>query len=144
MWSDVFYRLMFITPAPQRETAEPSRSTRPRSCCSKIVTNTSVESSGESHHRRRTQVSPKTEEFRLTVYTSCSFHNKTKTKQICLFHISSFHQSLLLICGICVVLGMFYRFRHGYCKGNPRKMVRTWAEKEMRNLIRSELVITLL
>eukprot|EP00066_Takifugu_rubripes_P030115 XP_011619381.1 PREDICTED: serine/threonine-protein kinase RIO1-like [Takifugu rubripes] len=31
-----------------------------------------------------------------------------------------------------------FRFRHGYCKGNPRKMVRTWAEKEMRNLIRSE------
>lgn len=29
-----------------------------------------------------------------------------------------------------------YRFRHGYCKGNPRKMVRTWAEKEMRNLVR--------
>lgn len=29
-----------------------------------------------------------------------------------------------------------YRFRHGYCKSNPRKMVRTWAEKEMRNLKR--------
>jgi hypothetical protein len=29
-----------------------------------------------------------------------------------------------------------FRFRHGYCKGNPRKMVRTWAEKEMRNYIR--------
>lgn len=29
-----------------------------------------------------------------------------------------------------------YRFRHGYCKSNPRKMVRTWAEKEMRNLSR--------
>ncbi|BFG32311.1 hypothetical protein CerSpe_185850 [Prunus speciosa] len=29
-----------------------------------------------------------------------------------------------------------YRFRHGYCKNNPRKMVRTWAEKEMRNLKR--------
>merc|ERR1719427_1410829 len=29
-----------------------------------------------------------------------------------------------------------YRFRHGYCKGNPRKMVKTWAEKEMRNLQR--------
>ncbi|KAE9453648.1 hypothetical protein C3L33_14453, partial [Rhododendron williamsianum] len=29
-----------------------------------------------------------------------------------------------------------YRFRHGYCKHNPRKMVKTWAEKEMRNLIR--------
>lgn len=29
-----------------------------------------------------------------------------------------------------------YRFRHGYCRSNPRKMVRTWAEKEMRNLNR--------
>jgi len=29
-----------------------------------------------------------------------------------------------------------YRFRHGYCKSNPRKMVRLWAEKEMRNLAR--------
>lgn len=29
-----------------------------------------------------------------------------------------------------------YRFRHGYAKSNPRKMVRVWAEKEMRNLKR--------
>uniref|UniRef100_A0A7S2N1P1 Serine/threonine-protein kinase RIO1 n=1 Tax=Zooxanthella nutricula TaxID=1333877 RepID=A0A7S2N1P1_9DINO len=29
-----------------------------------------------------------------------------------------------------------YRFRGGYCKGNPRKMVAQWAEKEMRNLKR--------
>ncbi|KAL5725502.1 non-specific serine/threonine protein kinase [Ranunculus cassubicifolius] len=29
-----------------------------------------------------------------------------------------------------------YRFRHGYCKHNPRKMVKTWAEKERRNLAR--------
>ncbi|KAF6161466.1 hypothetical protein GIB67_009345 [Kingdonia uniflora] len=29
-----------------------------------------------------------------------------------------------------------FRFRHGYCKHNPRKMVKTWAEKEMRNLQR--------
>ena len=28
------------------------------------------------------------------------------------------------------------RYRHGYCKHNPRKMVATWAEKEMRNLSR--------
>ncbi|XP_046396699.1 serine/threonine-protein kinase RIO1 [Ischnura elegans] len=33
-------------------------------------------------------------------------------------------------------VGGEYRFRHGYCKHNPRKMVRTWAEKEMRNLVR--------
>lgn len=29
-----------------------------------------------------------------------------------------------------------HRFRHGYCRSNPRKMVKTWAEKEMRNLKR--------
>ena len=29
-----------------------------------------------------------------------------------------------------------YRFRRGYCKSNPRKMVKLWAEKEMRNLVR--------
>lgn len=29
-----------------------------------------------------------------------------------------------------------FRFRAGYCKSNPRKMVKTWAEKEMRNLMR--------
>ena len=29
-----------------------------------------------------------------------------------------------------------FRFRHGYCKSNPRKMVKIWAEKEMRNLKR--------
>ena len=26
-----------------------------------------------------------------------------------------------------------FRWRHGYCRSNPRKMVRMWAEKEMRN-----------
>ncbi|RKP21993.1 RIO1-domain-containing protein [Rozella allomycis CSF55] len=29
-----------------------------------------------------------------------------------------------------------YRFRNGYSKHNPRKMVKVWAEKEMRNLRR--------
>ena len=29
-----------------------------------------------------------------------------------------------------------YRFRHGYSRHNPRKMVRLWAEKEFRNLSR--------
>ena len=29
-----------------------------------------------------------------------------------------------------------FRFRQGYGRKNPRKMVRTWAEKEMRNLTR--------
>ncbi|KAL8140854.1 hypothetical protein V2J09_006875 [Rumex salicifolius] len=29
-----------------------------------------------------------------------------------------------------------YRFRNGYCRHNPRKMVKTWAEKELRNLMR--------
>lgn len=29
-----------------------------------------------------------------------------------------------------------FRFRNGYCRSNPRKMVQVWAEKEMRNLMR--------
>lgn len=29
-----------------------------------------------------------------------------------------------------------FRFRRGYSKHNPRKMVKLWAEKEMRNLRR--------
>ena len=29
-----------------------------------------------------------------------------------------------------------WRFRRGYCKHNPRKMVKVWAEKETRNLLR--------
>lgn len=29
-----------------------------------------------------------------------------------------------------------FRFRNGHCKGNPRKMVKLWAEKEVRNLRR--------
>lgn len=29
-----------------------------------------------------------------------------------------------------------YRFRRGYNRKNPRKMVRLWAEKELRNLRR--------
>ncbi|XP_054286309.1 serine/threonine-protein kinase RIO1-like [Macrosteles quadrilineatus] len=33
-----------------------------------------------------------------------------------------------------------FRFRHGYSRHNPRKMVRTWAEKEMRNLLRMHAV----
>ena len=33
-----------------------------------------------------------------------------------------------------------HRFRNGYCKTNPRKMVKTWAEKEMRNLKRLQAV----
>ncbi|EFC38832.1 predicted protein [Naegleria gruberi] len=33
-----------------------------------------------------------------------------------------------------------YRFKSGYSKHNPRKMVRVWAEKEMRNLRRLENV----
>ncbi len=32
-----------------------------------------------------------------------------------------------------------FRFRHGYCKSNPRKMVALWAEKEVRNLKRINL-----
>jgi len=37
-----------------------------------------------------------------------------------------------------------FRFRNGYCKKNPRKMVRLWAEKEYRNLLRIHSTGTIL
>ena len=43
------------------------------------------------------------------------------------------------MCGIIrysTKLKSVYRFRKGYCQHNPRKMVRLWAEKELRNLTR--------
>ena len=33
-----------------------------------------------------------------------------------------------------------YRFKNGHCKNNPRKMVKLWAEKEVRNLRRIALI----
>ena len=38
--------------------------------------------------------------------------------------------------GCCSYVKGDFRFRKGYSKSNPRKMVKVWAEKEMRNLIR--------
>jgi RIO kinase 1 len=37
---------------------------------------------------------------------------------------------------LCRYVSGDFRFRSGYCRSNPRKMVKTWAEKEMRNLAR--------
>ena len=39
-------------------------------------------------------------------------------------------------CTMTFITLLHFRFRRGYCKHNPRKMVKTWAEKEMRNLVR--------
>ena len=36
-------------------------------------------------------------------------------------------------------IGGEFRFRHGYCKGNPRKLIKVWAEKEVRNLKRLQM-----
>jgi RIO kinase 1 len=46
----------------------------------------------------------------------------------------------LTACSVAPTSGRYvagdFRFRFGYCKSNPRKMVQMWAEKEMRNLAR--------
>ncbi|KAJ4438004.1 hypothetical protein ANN_13943 [Periplaneta americana] len=56
-------------------------------------------------------------------------------------HLSTCFQTVHIpaTTGITIRIVIMYhgcRFRHGYCRHNPRKMVRTWAEKEMRNLVR--------
>lgn len=52
------------------------------------------------------------------------------------FAIKVFKTSILVFKDRDKYVSGEYRFRNGYCKSNPRKMVKTWAEKEMRNLVR--------
>jgi RIO kinase 1 len=52
------------------------------------------------------------------------------------FAVKIFKTSILVFKDRDIYVSGEYRFRNGYCKSNPRKMVKTWAEKEMRNLKR--------
>lgn len=57
----------------------------------------------------------------------------TKTKELA---IKVYKTSILVFRDRDRYVAGEHRFRHGYCKSNPRKMVKLWAEKEMRNLKR--------
>lgn len=56
------------------------------------------------------------------VCTSTFVIERQQTSSLCLFHIR--------------YVSGDYRFKTGYCRSNPRKMVKMWAEKELRNLAR--------
>lgn len=62
------------------------------------------------------------------------YHASSKTDQD--YAIKIYKTSILVFKDRDKYVSGEFRFRHGYCKHNPRKMVRTWAEKEMRNLSR--------
>ncbi|CAG9762575.1 unnamed protein product [Ceutorhynchus assimilis] len=62
------------------------------------------------------------------------YHASSKTGQD--FAIKIYKTSILVFKDRDKYVTGEFRFRHGYSKHNPRKMVRTWAEKEMRNLVR--------
>lgn len=62
------------------------------------------------------------------------YHASSKTGQQ--FAIKIYKTSILIFKDRDKYVKGEFRFRHGYCRHNPRKMVRTWAEKEMRNLVR--------
>ncbi|KAJ8932353.1 hypothetical protein NQ314_014720 [Rhamnusium bicolor] len=62
------------------------------------------------------------------------YHASSKTGQD--YAIKIYKTSILIFKDRDRYVSGEFRFRHGYCKHNPRKMVRTWAEKEMRNLVR--------
>jgi RIO kinase 1 len=52
------------------------------------------------------------------------------------YAVKIFKTSILVFKDRDIYVSGEYRFRNGYCKSNPRKMVKVWAEKEMRNLKR--------
>uniref|UniRef100_A0A336LVC2 Serine/threonine-protein kinase RIO1 n=1 Tax=Culicoides sonorensis TaxID=179676 RepID=A0A336LVC2_CULSO len=64
------------------------------------------------------------------------YHATSKTAED--FAIKIYKTSILVFKDRDKYVSGEYRFRHGYCRHNPRKMVRTWAEKEMRNLVRMQ------
>ncbi len=57
-------------------------------------------------------------------------------KSLCDFFFQIYKTSILVFKDRDKYVTGEFRFRQGYGKKNPRKMVRTWAEKEMRNLTR--------
>lgn len=63
-------------------------------------------------------------------------YHATSTKTDLEYAIKIYKTSILVFKDRDKYVSGEFRFRHGYCRHNPRKMVRTWAEKEMRNLIR--------
>ncbi|XP_055855961.1 serine/threonine-protein kinase RIO1 [Episyrphus balteatus] len=62
------------------------------------------------------------------------YHAVSKTDQE--YAIKIYKTSILVFKDRDKYVSGEFRFRHGYCRHNPRKMVRTWAEKEMRNYLR--------
>lgn len=62
------------------------------------------------------------------------YHAKTQTGEE--FAIKIYKTSILVFKDRDRYVTGEFRFRRGYCKSNPRKMVKLWAEKELRNLLR--------
>lgn len=62
------------------------------------------------------------------------YHAVTKTNDE--YAIKIYKTSILVFKDRDKYVSGEFRFRRGYCRHNPRKMVRTWAEKEMRNYLR--------
>ena len=54
----------------------------------------------------------------------------------CFFAVKIYKTSILVFKDREKYVAGEFRFRHGYNKSNPRKMVQLWAEKELRNLKR--------
>eukprot|EP00538_Stauroneis_constricta_P013001 CAMPEP_0119556870 /NCGR_PEP_ID=MMETSP1352-20130426/8686_1 /TAXON_ID=265584 /ORGANISM="Stauroneis constricta, Strain CCMP1120" /LENGTH=603 /DNA_ID=CAMNT_0007603881 /DNA_START=96 /DNA_END=1907 /DNA_ORIENTATION=+ len=58
---------------------------------------------------------------------------KSNTTDVTEFAIKIYKTSILVFKDRDKYVSGEHRWRRGYCKSNPRKMVKVWAEKEMRN-----------
>ena len=59
--------------------------------------------------------------------------NVASTEPVHEFAVKIFKTSILVFKDRDKYVSGEHRWRKGYCKSNPRKMVKTWAEKELRN-----------
>jgi RIO kinase 1 len=68
-----------------------------------------------------------------TSSTTATTKTTTTTKVVTEYAVKIYKTSILVFKDRDKYVSGEYRYRNGYCKSNPRKMISIWAEKEIRN-----------
>lgn len=91
------------------------------------------------YHARRVAADAKSQQQRLDGEEeplTTTNNNDSNAAPVVDFAVKVYKTSILVFKDRDRYVSGDWRWRNGYSKKNPRKMVQTWAEKEMRNLIR--------
>jgi len=98
----------------------------------KAGSNSHTSSTGYTTAATPTQPQPQSTES-ITTSTSITAPTNDNHHNITEFAIKIYKTSILVFKDRDKYVSGEHRWRKGYCRSNPRKMVKVWAEKEMRN-----------